>query len=143
MGIFCIFANDIKDMAKRREIRNSTAEFLIFLAEAKGQGVEVYYKDENIWATQKTMAMLFDVNVPAISKHLKNIFESGELKDDSVVSKMEITASDGKHYQTQFYSLDAIIAVGYRVNSVRATQFRQWATSERDVKWMSMSTASL
>ncbi len=129
MEIFCIFANDIKDMAKRGEIRNSTAEFLIFQAEAKGQGVEVYYKDENIWATQKTMAMLFDVNVPAISKHLKNIFESGELKDDSVVSKMEITASDGKHYQTQFYSLDAIIAVGYRVNSVRATQFRQWATS--------------
>ena len=116
-------------MAKRREIRNSTAEFLIFQAEAKEQGVEVYYKDENIWATQKVMATLFDVNVPAISKHLKNIFESGELKDDSVVSKMEITASDGKNYQTQFYSLDAIIAVGYRVNSVRATQFRQWATS--------------
>ena len=116
-------------MAKRREIRNSTAEFLIFQAEAKEQGVEVYYKDENIWATQKAMATLFDVNVPAISKHLKNIFESGELKNDSVVSKMEITASDGKHYQTLFYSLDAIIAVGYRVNSVRATQFRQWATS--------------
>ena len=116
-------------MAKRREIRNSTAEFLIFQAEAKEQGVEVYYKDENIWATQKAMATLFDVNVPAISKHLKNIFESGELKDDSVVSKLEITASDGKNYQTQFYSLDAIIAVGYRVNSVRATQFRQWATS--------------
>ena len=116
-------------MEKRREIRNSTAEFLIFQAEAKEQGVEVYYKDENIWATQKAMATLFDVNVPAISKHLKNIFESGELKDDSVVSKMEITASDGKNYQTQFYSLDAIIAVGYRVNSVRATQFRQWATS--------------
>ena len=105
MGIFCIFANDIKDMAKRREIRNSTAEFLIFQAEAKGQGVEVYYKDENIWATQKTMAILFDVNVPAISKHLKNIFESGELKDDSVVSKMEITASDGKKYLTQFHCL--------------------------------------
>ena len=116
-------------MAKRREIRNSTAEFLIFQAETKEQGVEVYYKDENIWATQKAMATLFDVNVPAISKHLKNIFESGELKDDSVVSKMEITASDGKHYQTLFYSLDAIIAVGYRVNSIRATQFRQWATN--------------
>ena len=116
-------------MAKRREIRNSTAEFLIFQAETKEQGVEVYYKDENIWATQKAMATLFDVNVPAISKHLKNIFESGELKDDSVVSKMEITASDGKHYQALFYSLDAIIAVGYRVNSVRATQFRQWATN--------------
>ena len=116
-------------MAKRREIRNSTAEFLIFQAEGKEQGIEVYYKDENIWATQKAMATLFDVNVPAISKHLKNIFESGELKDDAVVSKMEITASDGKRYQTQFYSLDAIIAVGYRVNSIRATQFRQWATS--------------
>ena len=122
-------ANDIEDMVKRREIRNSTAEFLIFQAETKEQGVEVYYKDENIWATQKAMAALFDVNVPAISKHLKNIFESGELKDDSVVSKMEITASDGKHYQTLFYSLDAVIAVGYRVNSIRATQFRQWATS--------------
>ena len=115
-------------MAKKREIRNSTAEFLIFQIEGKEQGIEVYYKDENIWATQKAMAILFDVNVPAISKHLKNIFESGELKDDAVVSKMEITASDGKRYQTQFYSLDAIIAVGYRVNSIRATQFRQWAT---------------
>ena len=116
-------------MAKRHEIRNSTAEFLIFQAETKEQGVEVYYKDENIWATQKAMATLFDVNIPAISKHLKNIFESNELKNDSVVSKMEITASDGKHYQTLFYSLDAIIAVGYRVNSIRATQFRQWATN--------------
>ena len=80
------------------------------------------YKDENVWCTQKAMATLFDVNVPAISKHLKNIFESGELKDDSVVSKMEITASDGKNYLTQFYSLDAIIAVGYCVNSIRVTQ---------------------
>jgi len=70
------------------------------------------------------MATLFDVNVPAISKHLKNIFESGELKDDAVVSKMEITASDGKTYQTQFYNIDAVISVGYRVNSIRATQFR-------------------
>ena len=116
-------------MAKRHEIRNSTAEFLIFQTEGKEQGVEVYYKDENIWATQKAMSVLFDVNIPAISKHLKNIFESGELRNDSVVSKMEITASDGKNYQTSFYSLDAIIAVGYRVNSIRATQFRQWATS--------------
>ena len=116
-------------MAKRREIRNSTAEFLIFQIEGKEQGIDVYYKDENIWATQKAMATLFDVNVPAISKHLKNIFESGELKDDAVVSKMEITASDGKNYMTQFYNLDAVISVGYRVNSIRATQFRQWATS--------------
>ena len=109
-------------MAKRREIRNSTAEFLIFQAEAKEQGVEVYYKDENIWATQKAMATLFDVNVPAISKHLKNIFESGELKDDAVVSKMEITASDGKRYQTQFYSLDAIIAEANYLLSTKLTQ---------------------
>jgi len=116
-------------MAKKGEIRNSTAEFLIFQIEGKEQGIDVYYKDENIWATQKAMATLFDVNVPAISKHLKNIFESGELKDDAVVSKMEITASDGKNYMTQFYNLDAVISVGYRVNSIRATQFRQWATS--------------
>ncbi len=116
-------------MAKKREIRNSTAEFLIFQAEDKGQGIEVYYKDENVWCAQKAMAQLFDVNVPAISKHLKNIFESGELNSDSVVSKMEITASDGKNYMTMFYNLDAVISVGYRVNSIRATQFRQWATS--------------
>lgn len=116
-------------MVKRQEIKNSTAEFLIFQAEGKEQGVEVYYKDENIWATQKVMATLFDVNIPAISKHLKNIFESEELKENSVVSKMEITASDGKSYNTKFYNIDAIIAVGYRVNSIRATQFRQWATS--------------
>ena len=80
----------------------------------------IIYK--TVWCTQKAMATLFDVNAPAISKHLKNIFESGELKNRSVVSKIEITASDGKHYQTLFYSLDAIIAVGYRVNSVRATK---------------------
>ena len=116
-------------MPEKHLIRNSTAEFLIFLAEEEGQGVEVYYKDENVWCTQRAMSLLFDVNVPAISKHLKNIFESEELKEDAVVSKMEITASDGKHYQTKFYSLDVIIAVGYRVNSIRATQFRQWATA--------------
>ena len=74
------------------------------------------------------MAELFGVAVPAISKHLKNIFDSGELQESSVVSKMEITAADGKKYQTTFYNLDAVIAVGYRVNSVRATQFRIWAT---------------
>ena len=75
------------NMAERKKIRNSTAEFLIFQAEAKEQGVEVYYKDENIWATQKAMATLFDVNVPAISKHLKNIFESGELNIDQLFPK--------------------------------------------------------
>ena len=115
-------------MAKKREIRNSTAEFLTFVAEGKENGIQVLYKDETIWATQKAMATLFDVGVPAINKHLKNIFDSGELIADSVISKMETTASDGKIYQTSFYNLDAIISVGYRVNSIRATQFRQWCT---------------
>lgn len=118
-------------MTKKREIRNSTAEFLTFVAEGKENGIQVLYKDETIWATQKAMATLFDVGVPAINKHLKNIFDSGELMVDSVISKMETTASDGKMYQTAFYSLDAIISVGYRVNSIRATQFRQWCTTRR------------
>ena len=116
-------------MAKRREIRNSTAEFLIFQAEAKEQGVEVYYKDENIWATQKAISALFDCDRSVVTKHLGNIFESGELKEEQVCAKFAHTAEDGKTYNTKFYSLDAIIAVGYRVNSLRATQFRQWATS--------------
>ena len=115
-------------MAKNIEIRNSTAEFLIFMLEGKENGIHVMYKDETIWATQKAISQLFDVGVPAISKHFKNIFESGELLENSVISKMETTASDGKNYNTTFYNLDAIISVGYRVNSVRATQFRQWCT---------------
>lgn len=116
-------------MAEKFEIRNSTAEFLIFQLENKEKGVEVYYKDENIWATQKAMAMLFDCSPDNISLHLKNIFASGELLKEAVAEKISATASDGKKYLTQFYSLDAIIAVGYRVNSIRATQFRQWATA--------------
>ena len=121
-------------MAKKFEIRNSTAEFLIFQIEGKEDGVQVVYRDESIWCTQKAMAQLFDVGVPAISKHLKNIFESGELVEDMVVSKMEITTEHGaipNKTQTKdvtFYNLDAIISVGYRVNSTRATQFRQWCT---------------
>lgn len=115
-------------MPKNFEIKNSTAEFLMFVMEGKEKGVQVTYKDETIWCTQKAMATLFDVGVPAISKHLKNIFDTGELSEKSVISILETTASDGKSYKTSFYSLDAIISVGYRVNSVRATQFRQWAT---------------
>ena len=102
-------------MEKQREIRNSTAEFLTFVAEGKENGIQVLYKDDTIWATQKAMATLFDVGVPAINKHLKNIFDSGELMADSVISKMETTASDGKIYQTSFYNLDAIISVGYQI----------------------------
>ena len=116
-------------MAERHLIRNSTAEFLIFQIENKEHGIEVFYKEENLWCTQKAMAILFDCDRSVITKHLGNIFASGELKENAVCAKFAHTASDGKTYQTQFYSLDAIIAVGYRVNSIRATQFRQWATS--------------
>ena len=116
-------------MAKRREIRNSTAEFLIFQIEGKSQGVEVFYKDKTVWCTQKAMGTLFDCSTDNVGLHLKNIFASGELVKDSVTEKISATASDGKNYMTQFYNLDAIISVGYRVNSIRATQFRQWATS--------------
>lgn len=109
-------------------IRNSTAEFLIFMLEGKEDGIQVMYKNETIWATQKAMAQLFDCSTDNIGLHLKNIFASGELDKDSVTEKNSTTAADGKNYQTMFYNLDAIISVGYRVNSVRATQFRQWCT---------------
>ena len=119
-------------MAERKEIRNSTAEFLIFQIEGKEQGVEVFYNDKTVWCTQKAMGTLFDVNIPAISKHLKNIYEQGELTEERTVSKMEIVRMEGNRQvkrETVFYNLDAVISVGYRVNSIRATQFRQWATS--------------
>lgn len=116
-------------MVKRSEIRNSTAEFLIFQVEGEAQGIEVYYKDENVWCTQKAMGILFDCDRSVITKHLGNIFGSQELLEEAVCAKFAHTATDGKTYNTYFYSLDAIIAVGYRVNSIRATQFRQWATS--------------
>lgn len=103
-------------------------QFLLYnMPDADGK-VQVIIKDETLWCTQKAMAQLFGVGVPAISKHLKNIFEEGELMADSVISKMETTAADGKNYTTTYYSLDAIIAVGYRVSSLKATRFRQWAT---------------
>lgn len=98
------------------------------MLEGKEDGIQVMYKDETIWATQKVMAQLFDCSTDNISLHLKNIFASGELVKDSVAEKNSVTAADGKNYQTMFYNLDAIISVGYRVNSTRATQFRQWCT---------------
>ena len=116
-------------MAKRREIRNSTAEFLIFQAERKADGIEVMYAEKTVWCTQDAIAMLFDKGRSTITEHLNNIFCEGELVKDSVCRKFRRTAADGKEYNTQFYNLDAIISVGYRVNSIRATQFRQWATS--------------
>ena len=109
-------------------IRNSTAEFLSFTAASGADSIEVLYANENVWTTQDMMAALYDIDRSGIAKHLKNIFESGELNKDSVCAKFARTAADGKTYQTQFYSLEAIIAVGFRVEeSQKAIQFRQWA----------------
>ncbi|MEN4018760.1 MAG: virulence RhuM family protein [Methanobacterium sp.] len=103
-------------------------EIILYTGEEGAATVEVLFKDETMWLTQKTMANLFDVNIRTISEHLVNIFKSGELEESSVIRKFRITAADGKKYNTNFYNLDAIIAVGYRVNSKQATQFRIWAT---------------
>ena len=103
-------------------------DVIIYQSGQENISTNVLFKDETFWMTQKDMATLFSVQVPAINKHLKNIFAEQELSEDSVISKMEITARDGKIYSTNFYNLDAIIAVGYRVNSKEATQFRIWAT---------------
>ena len=107
---------------------NNEIQFLLYNMPDGDGKVQVVIRDETLWCTQKAMAQLFGVGVPAISKHLKNIFEEDELVADSVISKMETTATDGKNYKTTYYSLDAIIAVGYRVSSLKATRFRQWAT---------------
>ena len=115
-------------MAEENEIQRT----LLYIGDEGEVSMDVIVdpKMETFWATQKTMAEVFNVKVPAISKHLKNIFEEGELQKNSVDSKMEITASDGKKYNTNFYNLDAIISVGYRVNSKNATHFRIWATKQ-------------
>lgn len=109
-------------------IRNSTAEFLIFTRQAGEDGIEVRVEDETVWLTQKLIGVLFDKGRSTIAEHLANIFESGELDERAVCRDFRHTAEDGKDYATQFYNLDAIIAVGFRVNSARAIQFRQWAT---------------
>ena len=113
---------------KNKLIRNSTAEFLIFTSQDGTNSIEARYDDETIWLTQKLMGELFEVGVNTINYHLKEIFKSGEADENSVIRNFRITANDGKSYNTNFYNLDAIISVGYRVNSLRATQFRQWAT---------------
>ena len=113
----------------KHPIRSSAAEYLTFVA-ATGDGadsIEMRYEDENIWLTQKMMATLYDVSVSAINQHLKNIFEDGELDKKAVIKKYLITASDGKQYNTNHYNLQAIIAVGFKVNNDRAVQFRKWA----------------
>ncbi len=110
-------------------MENQLNKFILYTTPSGEVRVDVLLENETVWLTQKAMAELFGVNVPAISKHLTNIFEDTELKENSVISILETTASDNKKYQTKFYNLDAIISVGYRVNSSKATQFRIWATN--------------
>ena len=118
-------------MPDKKLIRNSTAEFLIFTGQSDEQSIEARYEDETIWLSQKLMGQLFDVGINTINYHLKEIFESGEISPEATVRKFRIVQTEGSRNvarQVEFYNLDAIISVGYRVNSVRATQFRQWAT---------------
>ena len=110
-------------------VRSSAAEYLTFVASTGEGGVETIYSDQNIWLTQKMMATLYDIDVRTINYHLKKIFSDSELQENSVIRNFRITAADGKSYDTQHYNLSAIIAVGYKVNSERAVQFRKWATS--------------
>lgn len=117
--------------SKKLQIRNSTAEFLIFQIENKEEGIEVLYQDETLWLTQKTMSILFDVDIRTINEHLKNIYSQGEVDKNTTIRKNRIVQKEGNRNISRevfIYSLDAIISVGYRVNSVRATQFRQWCT---------------
>jgi hypothetical protein len=109
-------------------VRDEFTEFLLYTTPNGDVKVEVFLYDENLWLPQKRIAELFGVGIPAVSKHLTNIFKEGELVENAVVSILETTATDGKNYQTKYYNLDAIISVGYRVNSSKATQFRIWAT---------------
>mgnify|MGYP001130514946 CR=1 FL=1 len=118
-------------MSKKFEIRNSTAEFLIFQIEGKEDGVQVVYRDETVWCTQKAMAQLFDCSSDNIGLHLKNIYETGELTQEATTENFSVVQNEGERQvnrKLKFYNLDAIISVGYRVNSTRATQFRQWCT---------------
>ncbi|NCB40905.1 MAG: cell filamentation protein Fic, partial [Erysipelotrichia bacterium] len=110
-------------------VRSSAAEYLTFIAASGKSGVEVVYADENIWLTQKMMGVLYNVETHTINYHLKKVFADSELEEESVIRNFRITAADGKSYNTQHYNLSAIIAVGYKVNSERAVQFRKWATA--------------
>lgn len=120
-------------MSKKKQdvsiVRSSAAEYLTFIAATgdQSQSVEMRYEDENIWLTQKMMASLYDVTVPAINQHLKRIFDDGELLPEAVLKDYLITAADGKQYRTKHYNLQAIISVGFKINNVRAVQFRKWA----------------
>ena len=117
-----------KSKDSKIQIRNSTVDFLIFTKDAHEDGIEVRVQNHDVWLTQKAVGQLFDVDRSVITKHLKNIYEKGELSENSTCANFAQVADNGKTYQYKFYSLSAIIAVGYRVNSDRAIQFRQWAT---------------
>ncbi len=119
----------MKNKHTRSIVRSSAAEYLTFVAASGQGGVEAVYADENVWLTQKMMAALYDVDVRTVNYHLKKIFSDSELQAEAVIRNFRITASDGKGYNTQHYNLAAIIAVGYKVNSERAVQFRKWATT--------------
>ena len=125
-------AKEMITMAKNLIIRSSTEEFITFKLQEKDKEIQVRYENETLWMTQKAMAELFDVEQPAIAKHLINIYNEKELDKDSTYSKMELVQKEGNRSvkrNVEFYNLDAIISVGYRVNSLRATQFRRWATN--------------
>ncbi len=117
---------------KNIQIRNSTVDFMVFTKDAGSDSIEVRVQDGDVWLTQKSISMLFDVDRSVVTKHLKNIFEAGELDENSTCANYAQVADNGKTYQYKFYSLSAIIAVGYRTNSERALQFRQWATKVLD-----------
>ena len=124
-----IVLNSEVEMSKTLQIRNSTIDFLVFTKQNSQDSIEVRVQDENVWLTQDGIARLFDKGRSTIAEHLQSVFKEGELSETSVCRNFRQTAADGKTYNTKFYNLDAIISVGYRVNSIRATQFRQWATN--------------
>lgn len=117
--------NDSNDISI---LRSSAAEYLTFIAATGEGGVDAIYADENVWLTQKMMGVLYNVETHTINYHLKNLFSDGELDENAVIQKFRITASDGKHYDTNHYNLKAIIAVGHKVDSPRVVQFRKWQT---------------
>lgn len=136
-GGICVMAhqdkeNDIEAVGRKLQIRNSTVDFLVFTKDAGEDGIEVRVQNHDVWLTQKAIAQLFDIDRSVVTKHLKNIYESGELLEESTCANFAQVADNGKTYQYKFYSLSAIIAIGYRTNSARATQFRQWATKVLD-----------
>ncbi len=124
----CRVSYQLLSLKQLLTIKDELTEFLLYTTNKSDVKVEIFMHNETVWLPQKRIAELFGVQRPAITKDLKNIFDSGELEEDSVCSILEHTAEDGKKYQTKYYNLDAILSVGYRVNTSKATQFRIWAT---------------